>query len=113
MRALLMLMVLTISGCATNKVMVKSSSNELDKFAYANCLMWYLESKGYDSSDVRSISGGIVEKSDFTIDRFQQIALAVKEFQPDMRTKNDIDINILKCFHLENSEDLKKVLGKL
>ena len=88
------------------------SKNELKKFSYANCLMWYFESKGYDTEDVRSISGGIVETSNISLDKFQEIALIVKEYQPEMETKNNIDINLLKCFYLEESAELNKVSVK-
>ena len=55
--------VATVSGCASSG-MEKSNSNEsLTKFAYANCLMWYFESKKYNTDDIRAISGGIVETS--------------------------------------------------
>lgn len=111
MRFLLITLSLLFSGCATNQALLNNEQNELRKFAYANCVMWYLESKGYDTADVRAISGGIVEKSDISLDRFQEIALLVKEYNPDIETKNDIDINILKCFYLEDSAKIRRILN--
>lgn len=106
----IILLLLCMSGCTAfepknNKVQV-----DLAKFAYANCLMWYFEFKGYDTKDIRAISGGIVETSDISIETFQNIALSVKSYNPDIKTKNNIDINLLKCFHLEENEELKKYL---
>ena len=114
MRWLIILLPLSIylSGCAGSNTLVQEKPSELKKFAYANCLMWYFESKGYDTEDVRSISGGIVETSNISLDKFQEIALIVKEYQPEMETKNNIDINLLKCFYLEESAELNKVSVK-
>ena len=109
---ILLPLIIYLSGCASNNTLVQEKPNELKKFAYANCLMWYLESKGYDTEDVRSISGGIVETSNISLDKFQEIALIVKEYQPEIETKNNIDINLLKCFYLEESAELNKVSVK-
>ena len=100
------------TGCASSSLIAKEKSNELEKLAFANCFMWYLKSKGHDTKDIRAISGGIVEKSDVSLERFQEIALIVKEYHPSLETKNNIDLNLLKCFHLEESEKLNKVLAK-
>lgn len=112
MRQLFVLIPLIISGCAGTNALVQEKSNELEKFAYANCFMWYLESKGYNTEDIRSISGGIVETSNVSLDKFQEIALMVKEYEPEVKTKNNIDINILKCFYLGEDEEFIRVLGK-
>tara|TARA_B100001063_G_C16353170_1_gene352362 strand:+ start:95 stop:433 length:339 start_codon:yes stop_codon:yes gene_type:complete len=111
MRVLLVFIFLILTGCGAKKEIIKNTSNELEKFAYANCLMWYFDLKGYDSSDLRAISGGIVEKSDISIDQFQKVALIVKDLQLDLQTKNNIDNNLLKCFNLDKSDELSKVLG--
>ncbi|HEY7772828.1 MAG TPA: hypothetical protein VIC26_06590 [Marinagarivorans sp.] len=76
----------------------------------AKSYVWYFESKGYDTEDIRAISGGIVETSDISLDRFQDVALAVKSYSPDIKTKNNVDVNLLKCFHLKDDEKLNKYL---
>ena len=112
MLVILSILMVFCTGCASSPLIAKEKSNELQKFAYANCLMWYLESKGHDTKDIRAISGGIVETSNISIDRFQQVALIVKEYHPNLKTKNNIDINLLRCFHLEESIELTKALEK-
>ncbi len=82
----------------------------LYKYAYSNCLFWYFNHKGYDVEDIRSISGGIVETSDISIERFQEIALFIKNYKPQIETKAGIDINLNKCFHLEKSEGLARLV---
>lgn len=103
---------LLISGCATTTKPKEMYDSNLQKFAYANCMMWYFDSKGIDTEDIRAISGGIVETSDISIDVFQEIALAVKDYQPNIQTKQVIDVNLAKCFHLDKSEDLLKLFAK-
>jgi hypothetical protein len=107
-----MLIPIIATGCAISNAKVNNEANEKNKFALTNCLMWYMQSKGYDTEDIRSISGGIVETSDISLDEFQKIALLVKEYEPTIQTKQNIDINLLKCFYLEESEELNKILGK-
>jgi len=99
-----------LSGCATLNPESDKTHDELTKFAYANCLLWYFDSKGYETEDIRSISGGIVETSDISLERFQEVALAVKSYSPDIETKNDIDKNLLKCFYLKDNEQLNELL---
>ena len=102
---------LSLSGCVSYKTEQDKTRDHLTQFAYANCLMWYFESKGYDTKDIRAISGGIVETSDISLEVFQAVALDVRSYHPDIKTKNNIDLNLLKCFHLKDydklSEDLK------
>jgi len=100
------------TGCATTSNPQAIQDASLQKFAYANCLMWYFESKGFDSEDIRAISGGIVETSDISLEVFQEIALTVKDYQPNLQTKHGIDINLLRCFHLDESEKLIELYAK-
>ena len=101
-----------VSGCASTGVERKSSNESLTKFAYANCLMWYFEDKKYNTDDIRAISGGIVETSNISIDKFQEIALFIKDYDPNLVTKQNIDKNLLRCFSLERSEKLKAIMAK-
>ena len=108
----IVLLSLFLNGCATLKPEADQDRSDLAKFAYANCLLWYFESKGYDTADIRAISGGIVETSDISLDIFQDIALAVKSYSPVIKTKNDIDPNLLKCFYLAGDEKLNEYLER-
>lgn len=112
MRLFLSAVIVTVylSGCATLNSESDQAYDELTKFAYANCLLWYFDSKGYDTEDIRSISGGIVETSGISLEKFQEVALAVKSYTPDIETKNDIDTNLLKCFYLKDNERIKELL---
>ena len=106
----LLFLTVFVTGCVDNNTLTQEKNNQLKKFAYANCLMWYFESKGYETKDIRNISGGIVETSNISLDTFQEVALIVKEYQPTIESKHNIDINLLKCFHLESYGKLNKVL---
>lgn len=107
---LLFFFIVAISGCATSGMERKTLNESLTKFAYANCLMWYFESKKYNTDDIRAISGGIVETSDASIDKFQEIALFIKDYDPKLETKQDIDKQLLRCFSLESSEELQALI---
>jgi len=101
-----------VSGCASSSIKKNNSNESLTKFAYANCLMWYFESKNYGIDDIRAISGGIVETSNVSFDKFQEIALFIKDYDPSLETKQNIDKKLLRCFHLEQSEKLKAIIAK-
>ncbi len=109
---LLFLVIAVVTGCASSGITRNSSNKSLTKFAYANCLMWYFESKKYNTDDIRAISGGIVETSNLSIDKFQEIALFIKDYDPNLETKQDIDKKLLRCFNLERSEKLKAIIAK-
>ncbi len=84
---LLLVISLFLTGCSNVTNHTQNTSTELEQFAYANYLIAYLDSKGYDSSDARSIAGGIVEVSDISLDTFQDIALRMRKYQSDIKTK--------------------------
>lgn len=100
-------------SCAANSESINSlKNNDLMKFAYANCLFQYFKSEGIDTTDIRNISGGIVEKSSISINLFQDISMAISNFNPDIKTKNKINIKLKKCFYLEKSTDLQSILNQ-
>ncbi len=111
-KRLLLLFVVIVSGCASTGVERDNSNELLAKFAYANCLMWYFEQKKYNADDIRAIAGGIVETSSISINKFQEVALFIKDYNPNLETKNNIDKNLLKCFNLEKSVELKVIMAK-
>lgn len=75
-------------------------NRELLEFANANCFFWYFKKKNYDLKDIRAISGGIVETGSFSPDKYQQISMLVKEYSPNIQTKQNIDVDLYKCFKL-------------
>jgi len=109
---LIFFVIVIVSGCASSGIERNNSNESLTKFAYANCLMWYFETKNYNTDDIRAISGGIVETSDVSIDKFQEIALFIKDYEPNLESKQDIDKKLLRCFNLERSEKLKAIIAK-
>ena len=98
-----------LCSCASKEITLESS---LYEYSQANCLYWYFENKGYDTKDIRSISGGIVEMSGESIEKFQEISLFIKDYHPDVKTKNNIDVNLYKCFLLKDSEELKGIIER-
>jgi len=84
----------------------------LYKYAYSSCIFWYFKEKGYDAEDIRSVNGGIVETSQVSLDKFQEISLFIKDYTPSIQTKNNIDQHLAKCFYLEDSKDLSNIILK-
>lgn len=110
MRALFLVSLITLTGCASTAV-AQQKSSALQKFAYANCLMWYFDARGHDTRDIRAISGGIVETSDISLETFQQVALLVKQYQPNLKSKQNIDVKLQRCFHLDENEQLMRLVN--
>lgn len=104
---LIVVMSAFLCSCASKKDVFESG---LYEYSQANCLYWYFENKGYDTSDIRSISGGMVEISGESIEKFQEISLFIKNYRPDIKTKNNIDVDLYRCFHLRDSEELKNII---
>ena len=113
---LLVFLIPLIFSCSSqsqaNQNHVPKSTNELLDFAQANCFFWYFKKKGYDLEDIRSISGGIVETGSYSADRYQQVSLMVKSYSPSIETKQNIDIDLLKCFHLSKDSDFIKLVSQ-
>ena len=115
-----MLLVLTscqalhrVPDCTDSSITAESTESNLRQFAYANCLFWYLKKMGYDTKDIRAISGGIVELGYSSADKYQKISIFVKNYKPDVKTKNEIDVDLLKCFMLDQSEELNQLIESL
>jgi len=97
----------------TKTLLIETEQQNLKKFAYANCLLWYFQKKGYDETDIRAVSGGYVEKSRLSAEKFQQIALLVKDFTLSFDSKNNIDPDLYKCFSLEESQEISDLINRL
>ncbi len=113
----LVVLISFLVGCSTlSKTTgddVEKTSGELLEFAKANCFFWYFKKKGYDLEDIRAISGGIVELGSYSAERYQQVSLMVRDYSPAIETKQNIDIDLLKCFTLDGDEEFLRSLGKL
>ncbi|TNC83857.1 MAG: hypothetical protein CSH37_12740 [Thalassolituus sp.] len=97
-------------GCMAPQVKNSTEGNELEAFAKVNCLYWYFKKKGYDTNDIQAIAGGVVEMSESSAESFQNIALFVKDYQPDIKSKANVDVDLYKCFKLDDSEELRSLI---
>ncbi|MFV8783009.1 hypothetical protein ACNKU7_11345 [Microbulbifer sp. SA54] len=104
---LLLLAFFLLSSCAT----ATDKQKELYEFAQANCLFWYFDEKGYDTKDIRAITGGMVEKSDLPAEKFQAVSIFIKDYSPALASKNNIDPHLLRCFSLSNSAELRALIA--
>jgi len=89
-----------------------SAKENLQKFAYANCLFWHFKEKGFDTKDIRSVSGGFVEMGTSSAEIYQEIALSIKSFKTKRKTKQNVDPSLLKCFFLEDNLELQAIINK-
>ncbi len=85
---------------------------ELLEFAKANCLLQYFQKKGYDLHDILSISGGIAELGSASPEQYEQAAMLVKNYRPPLKTKQNIDIDLLKCFKMEHDAAFLRSLAE-
>jgi hypothetical protein len=83
------------------------------EFAKANCFYWYFKKKSYDLQDIRAITGGMVEVGSYSSEKYQQVALLVKDYQPKILTKQNIDIDLLKCFRLDKDIGFTQALERI
>lgn len=88
-------------------------SHELLDFAKANCFFWYFKKMNYDLGDIGAITGGVVERGSYSPEKYREVAFLVKKYKPRLTTKNNIDIDLLKCFNLESDEVFLDSLNKL
>lgn len=101
-------------ACSTNSYKVgQNSDDELLRFAEANCFFWYFKKKGYDLQDIRAITGGIVEMGSYSAEKYQKVAFLVKNYKPEVKTKQKIDIELQKCFCLSNDIEFIKAIEQI
>ncbi len=91
----------------------KKESDALLEFASANCLFWYFKANEISTKDIQTISGGIVEKSRYSADKFQQVALLVKGYTPKIKTKHEVDLHLARCFMLREDHEFLKEIKKI
>ena len=105
---------LLLSSCSEVKQENRiAENNELVEFAKVNCMFWYFKKKGYSIEDIGAISGGIVELGSYSAEKYSKVAFLVKEYKPNIQTKNKIDIDLLKCFQMEKDSDFLLKIEKL
>lgn len=90
-----------------------SNPNELLDFAKANCMYWYFKKMNYDLKDISAITGGIVELGNYSIDTYQNVSLLIKKHKPSLSSKQNIDVDLWKCFRLDSDKVFLEKLNKL
>lgn len=94
---------LTIISCTT--IEKSNNNNALLSFAKSNCFFWYFKSQNIDTGEIGKITSGIVEMSTYSAEKFQKVALLVKEYTPQVSTKQKVDVQLAKCFLLESDQE--------
>jgi hypothetical protein len=92
---------------------VVSAEKNLRQFGYVNCLYWYFDKKGYDTKDLRSIAGAIVELGYSSADKYRRLASFMREYRPHMTTKSEIDVDLFKCFKFDESAEFNRLIESL
>lgn len=100
-----------LTACSHMDTSPQGDEALLYKYAYSSCLFWYFKSQGYDIEDIGAINGGLVEKSNVGIDKFQEISLYLKNSSPKLVSKNEINPDLNKCFHLESDAFLREIIS--
>ena len=73
-------------------------------FAKSNCFFGYFKSQNIDTEEIGKITSGIVEMSSYSAEKFQKVALLVKEYTPIIYTKQNVDVRLANCFILESDK---------
>jgi len=114
LKSVILLIILKfVSSCSQADQATNSNSDELIKFAKVNCLFWYFKKHNYDIKDIREISGGIVEMGSYSAEKYQNLSLLVKKYKPKIQTKQNIDIDLYKCFILESDKEFINTIDNL
>jgi hypothetical protein len=102
-----------LAGCATAPAPGQGEAEDnLRDFAMANCLLQYFEKKNWDVTDIRGVTGGYVEMGHSPVETYSQIAETVQAWAPDIRTKHNLDTDLVKCFHLVENTSLEAVISE-
>jgi len=112
LRSALPILLFVVTGCAgtTN---IGHGSDELLDFAESNCFFWYFKSKNYDLSDIKKVTSGIVEMGSYSAEKFQKTAFLVKDYTPIILSKNNIDVQLAKCFVLKEDKEFLEKLDRI
>lgn len=99
--------ILNLSSCASPQI---KNEDALVTFAKSNCFFWYFKSQNIDTTEIKKITAGVVEMSSYSAEKFQEVAFLVKSYSPNTYTKQNIDIELSKCFSLDSDSEF---LGKI
>ncbi len=76
-------------------------------------MFWYFKKKNYPTDEIRAISGGIVELGSYSAEKYKRVAFMVKEYKPSIKTKQNIDIDLIKCFKMESDSEFMLKINNL
>lgn len=100
---IILLLGMQLSGCTLNSKM-PLKTDDLLRFAKANCFFWYFQGQGYDIDEIGKITGGIVEMSSYSSEKFSSVAMLVKDYNPSLSSKNHVNVSLSKCFQLDTDQ---------
>ena len=108
---------LLILGCSQSEISTTSSAstepNELMEFAKASCISSYFRKKGYDLKDIRFVTAAIVAKGSYAAERYANVAGAVQTYSPDIKTKQNVDVDLFKCFFLDQDKKFIAIINEI
>ena len=78
----------------------------------ANCLFWYFQKQGWPVDQIRAVAGGYVEMGAAPAEAYQRLALFIRDYAPGLQTKQGIDPELNRCFHLERSEEWRRLVAR-
>ena len=84
---------------------VNRENAEVMTFAKANCLSLYFKKKNYDLKDINAITDGIVERGEYSAKTYQEVAVKVKAYRPVIKTRTNVDVDLLKCFKMDADDE--------
>lgn len=112
-KPILFLLLVFLFSCSStaNENAPDLSKDELLRFAKANCMYWYFKKMKYDTKDIRLVTSGIVEVGSQSAEKYEKIAISMKKYNPSVSTKNNVDVDLLKCFIFDADEEFMASIG--
>lgn len=104
--SLISFFIFSLNNVVATRKEEQTTQHHLQKFAYATCLLGYFQKHQMDNKDIAAIAGGFLETGDRSFETYQAIANYVENFQPRLQSKQAIDPDLLKCFYLDEYEEL-------
>ncbi len=102
---------LLITSCSSQLSKIsQTTTDNLFKFAQANCLFWYFSQEGYDTTDIRKIAGGFTEQGSSDPEKYQKIAIYLNEHAGLINSKQNIDPKLNLCLNLEKDTELVNLI---
>lgn len=73
---------------------------------------WYFKAKGCDITEIGKITSGIVTLTSYSPEKYQKVALLVRDYDPIFKSKKIVDPDLAKYFILmKYSSFLDKIVA--